>query len=320
MENAYDLIIIGAGTAGLSAAQYAGRSNLKTLVIEEQNEGGQAVLINILENYPGLGEPISGYEFSANLKKQAIEFGAEIISAKVLGIGKKNASFTVSVERTGAENEVLQARTVVLATGANHRQLGIPGEEEFCGKGVSYCATCDGPFFRNKHIVIVGGGDSACDEAGFLAHLTDRITMIHRKDRFRAQKALAERPLHNPHITARFNTVPIEIHGTGGNAGKVTSILIENTVTKEREELPCDAVFVFIGMTPRTELATLAKTDESGYLITDENMQTSIHGLFAAGDVRSKPFRQIVTAASDGAIAAHSASSCIDEDRCEAYK
>jgi len=320
MENAYDLIIIGAGTAGLSAAQYAGRSNLKTLVIEEQNEGGQAVLINILENYPGLGEPISGYEFSANLKKQAIEFGAEIISAKVLGIGKKNASFTVSVERTGAENEVLQARTVVLATGANHRQLGIPGEEEFCGKGVSYCATCDGPFFRNKHIVIVGGGDSACDEAGFLAHLTDRITMIHRKDRFRAQKALAERTLHNPHITARFNTVPIEIHGTGGNAGKVTSILIENTVTKEREELPCDAVFVFIGMTPRTELATLAKTDESGYLITDENMQTSIHGLFAAGDVRSKPFRQIVTAASDGAIAAHSASSCIDEDRCEAYK
>jgi len=320
MENVYDLIIIGAGTAGLSAAQYAGRSNLKTLVIEEQNEGGQAILINLLENYPGLGEPVSGYDFSANLKKQALEFGAEIISAKVLGIGKKNASFTVSVERTGAENEVLQARTVVLATGADHRKLGIPGEEEFCGKGVSYCATCDGPFFRNKHIVIVGGGDTACDEAGFLAHITDRITMIHRKDRFRAQKALAERTLHNPHITARFNTIPIEIHGTDGNAGKVTSILLENTLTKEREELPCDAVFVFVGMTPRTELASLAKTDDSGYLITDENMQTSIHGLFAAGDVRSKPFRQIVTAAADGAIAAHSASACIDEDRCEAYK
>ena len=320
MENVYDLIIIGAGTAGLSAAQYAGRSNLKTLVIEEQNEGGQAILINLLENYPGLGEPVSGYDFSANLKKQALEFGAEIISAKVLGIGKKNASFTVSVERTGAENEVLQARTVVLATGADHRKLGIPGEEEFCGKGVSYCATCDGPFFRNKHIVIVGGGDTACDEAGFLSHITDRITMIHRKDRFRAQKALAERTLHNPHITARFNTIPIEIHGTDGNAGKVTSILLENTLTKEREELPCDAVFVFVGMTPRTELATLAKTDESGYLITDENMQTSIHGLFAVGDVRSKPFRQIITAAADGAIAAHAASSCIDEDRCEAYK
>jgi len=320
MENVYDLIIIGAGTAGLTAAQYAGRSNLKTLVIEEQNEGGQAVLINILENYPGLGEPISGYEFSANLKKQALEFGAEVISAKVLGIGKKSASFTVSVERAGTENEILQARTVVLATGADHRNLGIPGEEEFCGKGVSYCATCDGPFFRNKHIVVVGGGDAACDEAGFLAHLTDRVTMIHRKDRFRAQKALAERTLHNPHITVRFHTIPVEIRGTGGNAGKVTSILIENSVTGEREELPCDAVFVFIGMTPRTELASLAKTDDSGYLITDENMQTSIHGLFAAGDVRSKPFRQIVTAAADGAIAAHAASSCIDEDRCEAYK
>ena len=320
MENVYDLIIIGAGTAGLTAAQYAGRSNLKTLVIEEQNEGGQAILIDRLENYPGLPEPVSGYDFSANLKKQALEFGAEINSAKVLGIGKKTGYFTVSVERTGAENEVLQCRTVVLATGADHRKLEIPGEEEFCGKGVSYCATCDGPFFRNKHIVIVGGGDSACDEAGFLSHITDRITMIHRKDRFRAQKALADRTLHNPNITARFNTIPIEIHGTIGNAAKVTSILIENTLTGDREELPCDAVFVFVGMTPRTELASLAKTDESGYLITDENMQTSIHGLFAAGDVRSKPFRQIVTAASDGAIAAHSASSCIDEDRCEAYK
>ena len=220
MENVYDLIIIGAGTAGLTAAQYAGRSNLKTLVIEEQNEGGQAVLINLLENYPGLPEPVSGYDFSANLKKQALEFGAEIISAKVLGIGKKPGHFTVSVERTGAENEILQARTVILATGADHRTLGIPGEEEFCGKGVSYCATCDGPFFRNKHIVVVGGGDAACDEAGFLAHLTDRITMIHRKDRFRAQKALAERTLHNPNITARFNTVPVEIRGTTGNAGK----------------------------------------------------------------------------------------------------
>jgi thioredoxin reductase (NADPH) len=320
MDNVYDLIIIGAGTAGLTAAQYAGRSNLKTLVIEEQNEGGQAVLINLLENYPGLSEPLSGYDFSANLKKQAIEFGAEVMSAKVLGIGKKAASFTISIERTGAENEVLLCRTVVLATGADHRKLGIPGEEEFCGKGVSYCATCDGPFFRNKHIVVVGGGDTACDEAGFLAHLTDRITIIHRKDRFRAQKALAERTLHNPHITARFNTIPVEIHGTAGNAGKVTSILIENTLTGEREDLPCDAVFVFVGMTPRTELASLAKTDESGYIITDENMQTSIHGLFAAGDVRSKPFRQIITAAADGAIAAHSASSCIDEDRCEAYK
>ena len=316
MERLYDLIIIGGGVAGLSAAQYAGRSNLKTLVIEEKNEGGQAALIGLLENYPGVLEPISGYDFSVNLKKQALNFGAEFTYGKVTGLGRRENNFLVPIETADADPVTYEARTVLLATGADHRKLKVPGEDEFTGRGVSYCATCDGPFFKNRHIVVVGGGDAACDEAGFLAHLTDRVTMIHRRDRFRAQKALAERTLKNPHIKAIFNTAVREIRGGEGPMGKVNSVIIENVTTGEREELPCDAVFVFVGMDPRTELASLAKQDESGYLITDERMQTSIRGLFAAGDIRAKPFRQVVTACSDGAIAAHSAAACIDENQC----
>ncbi len=316
METAYDMVIIGGGVAGLSAAQYAARSNLKAIVLEEKGEGGQAIYIDRLENYPGILEPISGYDLAAGMKQQALRFGAEFAYAKVSGIGKKDELFSVSVEESGDAPKAYAAKTVLLATGAEHRKLGVPGEEEFYGKGVSYCATCDGPFFRNKRIVVVGGGDAACDEAAFLSRLSDNITMVHRKDRFRAQKALAERTLANPSITTRFNTTVKEIRGGEGFTGKVTSVVLENSVTGEREDFPCDAVFVFVGMIPRTELATLAKLDENGYLVTDEDMRTSIPGLYAAGDIRSKSFRQIVTAAADGAIAAHSAVSCIDEMRC----
>jgi thioredoxin reductase (NADPH) len=327
------MIIIGGGAAGLAAAQYAARSNLKALVIEEKGEGGQAVLIDKLENYPGIAEPVSGYEWSVTMKKQATDFGAEFTYGKVTGLGKKDGLFSIPVEHEGEEPTIYQARTVLLATGADHRKLGVPGEKEFYGKGVSYCATCDGPFFRNKHIVVVGGGDAACDEANFLSHLTDRVTMIHRKDKFRAQKALVARTLANPHIKVLFNTVITEIRGTEGPGGKVTSVVLETVAdgksvcpTGENAakgdivcgELACDAVFIFVGMDPRTELASLAKQDDSGYIITDELMRTSIPGLFAAGDIRAKPFRQIITAASDGAIAAHAAAACIDEQQCEA--
>ena len=320
MDNVYDFIIIGGGAAGLSAAQYAGRSNLKTLVIEEKGEGGQAVYIDRLENYPGILEPISGYDFASAMKKQAIKFGAHFIYGKVSGIGKKAGKFVIPVEPPEGEPVIYEARTVLLATGADHRKLGVPGEAEYYGKGVSYCASCDGPFFRDKHIVVVGGGDAACDEANFLAHITDRVTMIHRRDSFRAQKAIAERTLKNPHITVKFNMTVEEIRGGEGPTGKVSSVLVRDVKTNEFSELACDAVFVFVGMDPRTELASIAKMDECGYIITDENMQTSLKGLFAAGDIRSKPFRQIVTAAADGAIAAHAASNCIDEMLCESVK
>lgn len=317
MENIYDIIIIGGGAAGLSAAQYAARSNLRTLVLEEKSEGGQAVLIDKLENYPGFAEPINGWDFAQNMKKQAETFGAHFMYAKVTGLGKKNEYFTVSLEHNDeGQAAFLESRTVILATGADHRKLDVPGEKEFYGKGVSYCATCDGPFFKNKHIVVVGGGDAACDEASFLSHITDKVTMIHRRDSFRAQKALAERTLSNPHISVIFNTVIKEIRGSSSPREQVQSILIENVETKELKQLSCDAVFIFVGMNPRTDLASLAKKDKDGYIVTDEHMHTSIPGLFAAGDIRSKPFRQIVTATSDGAIAAHEAASCIDEQRC----
>jgi len=316
MDTMYDMIIIGAGAAGLAAAQYAGRSNLKTLVIEEKSEGGQAVLIDRLENYPGILDPVNGYDFAANMKEQAVRFGAEFVYGKVTGLGKKEGAFVIPIESPEDAPVTYTTRTVVLATGAEHRRLGVPGENAFYGRGVSYCATCDGPFFRNKHIVVVGGGDAACDEAGFLAHLTDRVTMVHRRNAFRAQKAIAERTLRNPHISVRFNSVVSEILGTDPDSGKVRGVILENTETGAREEIACDAVFIFIGMDPRTELAALAKKDDEGYIMTDERMQTSIHGLFAAGDIRSKPFRQIVTATSDGAVAAHSASNCIDEAMC----
>ena len=307
MNTNYDIIIIGAGAAGMAAAQYACRSNLKVLVLEEKAPGGQAILIDSLENYPGYADPINGFDFAENMRKQAAGFGAEFSFDKVESV-TKNSDKTFTVQTTGA---TYTAIAVILATGAEHRSLGVKGEKELQGKGVSYCATCDGPFFRNKHIVVVGGGDAACDEALFLANLTDTVTMVHRRDTFRAQKALVTRTLNNPHITAIFDTTVTEIKGTD----KVTAVALRNIKTQEERELACDAVFFFVGMNPKTELFPDATKDATGYIVTDEDMQTSIEGLYAAGDVRAKSFRQVVTAVADGAIAAHTAAAYIDNLR-----
>lgn len=311
METKRELVIIGAGAAGLSAAQYGARANLKTLVIEELAPGGQALFIDQLENYPGILEPISGYDLTEAMKAQAERFGAEFMTASVESIKKNGAEFEIVT----AEG-LIKAEAVIIATGAKHRRLGVPGEKEFIGRGVSYCATCDGPFFKGKKIMVVGGGDSACDEAMYLAKLSDKITMIHRKDRFRAQKALADRVLGKPGIKVAFNTVAVEIKGTK----KVESVVLRDVVTGETWEEPMDAVFVFVGSDPQVALVPDAAKDEANSLITDDHMATSIPGLFAAGDVRVSPFRQIVTACSDGATAAHSASHYIDEVRGEAYR
>jgi len=211
---------------------------------------------------------------------------------------------------------VFTAPTLLLATGAEHRKLGIPGEKEFAGRGVSYCATCDGPFFRNKNIIVVGGGDSACDEASYLATLSPHVTIVHRKSQFRAQKAVADRVLHNKNITTRFNATVSEIRGDK----KVTSVVLADSVTGAQSELPADGVFIFVGMIPRTSLFQTVPVDENGYIKTDEDMHTIIPGLFAAGDVRSKSFRQVVTACADGAIAAHEAAKYIRERNNEVYK
>jgi len=204
---------------------------------------------------------------------------------------------------------------VILSTGAKHRKLGIPGEDAFSGKGVSYCATCDGPFFRNKKMLVVGGGDAACDEAMFLSKLTDRVVMVHRKDRFRAQKAIADRVMENPRIEVRFSTVAEEIQGSE----KVDKVVLKNLETGETVTEEFAAVFIFVGSIPQTGLVPDLPKDEGGYILTDQNMCTEIPGLYAAGDVRATPFRQVVVAAGEGAVASHCAAQYIDEIRGQVY-
>ncbi len=311
LNDVYDFTIIGAGPAGLAAAQYAARSNLKTLVIDMSMPGGQVINIFKFENYPGLWPAVSGTDYVKNAREQAESFGARIIQAIITSVDKVKDDFILHFR-----NGEVKTKTLCLATGAEHRKLGIEGEKKFEGRGVSYCATCDGPFFRNKKIIVVGGGDSACDEANYLSTLSDDVTLIHRKGQFRAQKAVANRVLNNPKIKCVFNTTVQEIKGDM----KVTSIVTKNTVTGEISEIPADGVFIFVGMIPRTSLFETLPVDEAGYIKTDENMHTLIPGLFAAGDVRAKSFRQVVTACADGAIAANEALHYIQNLRHEEYK
>jgi thioredoxin reductase (NADPH) len=315
-----DLIIVGAGPAGLAAAQYGARANLRVLALEQMAPGGQALLIDALENYPGIAAGKTGFDFCADLHRQAGEFGAIFLMEEAISLAREGDIFTLGL----GSGETRRAPAVILATGAKHRTLSIPGEESFFGRGVSYCATCDGPFFKNKKIFVVGGGDAACDEAQYLSRLSSQVVLVHRRDRFRAQKALADRALHNPNIEVRFNTIIKEIRGNE----KVSSVVLGRTErvspdscreTGETGEEAADAVFVFTGTIPQSSLAPELKKDESGYIITNERMETSIRGLFAAGDVRASPFRQVVTAAADGAIAAHCVSSYIDELKGAAY-
>jgi thioredoxin reductase (NADPH) len=307
-----DLLIIGAGPAGLTAAQYGARANLKVLVIEQLAPGGQVLLIDVLENYPGNVErkdaegkiivgPRTGFEFAQDLHTQAEAFGASFLDETVSELRKEGDIFTATL----AGGEQKKAYAVIMATGAAHRNLDIPGEKEYLGRGVSHCATCDGAFFKNKKIFVVGGGDAACDDAQYLSRLSPQVVLIHRRDRFRAQKALAERVLHNQNIEVRFNTVIKEIKG----GQKLSSVVLEQEGRAYEEA--ADAVFIFAGTVPRSERvqkdSVKAELDDGGCIITDQKMASSVPGLFAAGDVRSGTFRQVVVAAGEGAVAAHSA-------------
>jgi thioredoxin reductase (NADPH) len=302
----WDIAIVGGGPAGLAAAQYGARANMRTLVLEELACGGQSLLIDRLENYPGILEPINGYDYGEAMRAQAEKFGARVEIGAVSAIAKEGNGFILDTS-----SGRLRAGAVILATGAAHRKLGVPGEEEFSGRGVSYCATCDGPFFKGMPILVVGGGDAACDEAAFLAKLSDRVTMVHRRDRLRAQPALAQRTLNNPSISMRWNSVVKEIRGDS----KVRSVLLADTRSGQESVLETEAVFVFVGSDPRTALVPEAAKDEAGYLITDQCMMTSVPGLFAAGDVRATPFRQVIVAAGEGAVAAHCAARYLEETR-----
>jgi thioredoxin reductase (NADPH) len=308
----FDLIIAGAGPAGLTAAQYGARANLKVLAIEQLAPGGQALLIDILENYPGISAQKPGFDFSQDLHRQAEAFGAQFITEAVVALRKAGDEFILTL----GSGEIRRSLAVIIATGTKHRTLDIPGEDQFYGRGVSYCATCDGPFFKGKKIFVVGGGDAACDEAQYLSRLSSQVVLIHRRDRFRAQKALAERVLRNPNIEVRFNTLMTEIRGDQ----KVKSVVLEHAGGGEKHEEAGDAVFIFTGTVPQTALVSGVKTDENGYILTDQAMASSLPGLFAAGDVRASPFRQVVVAAGEGAVAAHSAALYIDQIKGEGYQ
>ncbi|MDR2616512.1 MAG: thioredoxin-disulfide reductase [Endomicrobium sp.] len=293
----YDVIIIGAGPAGLAAAIYSSRARLNTLLIEKNGCGGQMTVTDLLENYPGFNGGINGFDLALKLEEQAKEFGAEIIYDEVVSLQDGNIKKVVTV------NNSYQTKTIIVASGTHVKKMNIPGESAFIGKGVSFCATCDAPFYKDKDVVVIGGGDSAIQEAIYLSKFAKNVTIVHRKDFLKATKILQERLLSYSNISIMYNSVPNEIIGTSS----IEKIRITNIKTSQVQELNANGVFVFIGLLPNTDFITNISLDDEGYVITDENMRTSIVGIFACGDVRKKQLRQVVTATSDGAQAAVSA-------------
>ncbi len=295
-EHIYDIIIIGGGPAGLSAAIYAGRALLSTLVIERGLLGGQAVTTEAIANYPGFVEEITGPELMMKMEQQARQFGAEFLTADVEGMELEG-----TVKKVVADGKEFAGRTIIITAGAAPNKLGVPGEERFTGAGVSYCATCDGAFFMDRRVYVIGGGDSAIQEAMYLTKFAERVTVVHRRDQLRATKVVQEKAFANPKIDFLWDSVLLEISG----AGKVDKIKVKNVKTDEVTEHPADGIFIYVGITPNTmNVPAAVARNPQGYITTDDHMATSVPGVFAAGDVRHKLLRQIVTAVSDGATAA----------------
>ncbi|MEM4295234.1 MAG: thioredoxin-disulfide reductase [Candidatus Anstonellales archaeon] len=308
LKDNWDIIIIGGGPAGLSAALYAARGKKQTLVLERNSApGGQIATTGIVEDYPGI-EHISGPELSQAWAKHAQKFGAHI----VYGVNVEEINFEQKyVKTSGIMRRTFYYKKLIITTGAIWNELGIKGEKEFRGRGVSYCAVCDAPFFKNTNVIVVGGGNSALDEALFIAdNFANSVTIVHRRDKFKADKILQDRAMAHKKIKIMFNTELREIKGNE----TVKSVLLYNNKENKTFEIPIDAVFIFIGMIPNTEKFNLKK-DEQGYIITDEKMKTSVKDVFAAGDCRRSALKQAINAASDGAIAAYFATREIDEEK-----
>lgn len=289
----YDVIIIGSGPAGLSAAIYAMRAGLSAVVLEQAPfSGGQMLNTYEVDNYPGL-PGISGTELGMKMREHADKLGAQFVTADVT-----KAELTGPVKKVMTGREVYESENVVIATGAQHAKLGVPGEEKLSGAGVSYCATCDGAFFRNKTVAVVGGGDVAAEDAVFLSRTCKKVVLIHRRDALRAAKLLQERVTAQRNIEICWNTVVEEIEG----ASSVESLSLRNTVSGEKSSLSVQGVFIAVGNRPRTELFTdQIAADEAGYLIAGEDGKTNVSGVYVAGDARSGHLHQIVTAVADGA-------------------
>jgi thioredoxin reductase (NADPH) len=300
----YDLVIVGGGPAGLTAGLYASRARLQTLLIEKMIPGGQAASTFLIENYPGFPAGIAGVDLSQAMENQAKRFGLEVVSGAVDRIAQTGKLWEV-----GWEDKKITTRAVIMATGAEPVKLGVPGEEELKGRGVSYCATCDGPFFRDQEVGVVGGGNSAVDEALFLTRFAKRVYLIHRRRALRAEKILQDRALQNEKIKILWDTIVLKVMGEAGVGG----LELKNIKSGETSVLPVNGVFFYVGLKPMTGvLKGIVALNEEGYVITDENLGTSAAGIFAAGDVRQKLLRQVATAVGDGATAAFAVERYLD--------
>jgi thioredoxin reductase (NADPH) len=300
----YDLIIAGGGPAGLTAGLYAARAMLRTLLLEKMTPGGQAATTFHIENYPGFPEGISGPDLAQAMENQAKKFGLEVTYGDV-----KKMSFQEPLWQVEYEDQKFLAKAVIVASGVEPRKLGVPGEETLRGRGVSYCATCDGPFFKDQEIGVVGGGDSAVEEALYLTRFAAKIHLVHRRNALRAEKIIQERAFQNPKIQFLWDTIVTKVVGDSG----VEGLELQNVKTKALRTLKVGGVFLYVGSLSNTEfLKGVVNLDEQGYVVTDDQMATSAPGIFAAGDVRKKLLRQIATAVGDGAMAAFAAGQYIE--------
>ncbi len=299
MEHIYDFIVIGGGPGGYTAALYATRAGLDTLVLERLYAGGQMTQTDHIDNYPGFENGIGGFELGEKMRAGAERFGAKTVFAEVLSVQLAGA-----LKRIETSEGAYLGRTVAIATGAGHRLLGVPREQELTGRGVSYCAACDGMLYRGKTVAVVGGGNSAVADALVLSRICQRVILIHRRDTLRASKIYHEQLQSTPNIELRWNTTVEELLG----ADKISGLGLRDVHTGAHSELAVDGLFISVGRTPATgPFAGLVALDESGYIVAGENTETSVPGVFAVGDVRTKAVRQIITAAADGAAAAYSA-------------
>lgn len=303
----YDVIIIGAGPAGLTAGIYAARGGLKAAIVELAMPGGQAASTENIENYPGFPDGINGYELMNSFHRQALTFGVDFIFEEVIKLELKE-----SIKKIQTHSQVLEAHAIIIAAGSKPRSLGVPGEEVFRGRGVSYCATCDGAFFRGKKVVVVGGGDAAIEEGAYLTKFAEEVTIIHRRQGFRASQIAVNRAKDNPKIRFELNAVVEEILGSN----RVEGVRIREVLSGKTREIPADGVFIYVGTDPNAQfLQGEIETDERGYILTDHRLQTNIEGVYAAGDIRNTPLRQVATAVGDGALAAVEVEKYLSENK-----
>ena len=289
------MLILGAGPAGLTAAVYGSRANLSVIVCEEKFSGGEIAATEQLDNYPGFPEGINGMDFGRRLEQQALRFGAKIVSGSII-----SAEFHGPWKKLVTTAGEYRGRTVIIATGTQPRNLGVPGEDRLRGRGISYCATCDGPFFRGKKVAVIGGGDAAVEEALYLTRFAGSVLLVHRRDKLRAVPYLQEKLLSQPNVEVRWDTVVKEFAGEQ----KLEKIVVQSKRDDAAAEIPLDGAFLYVGRIPNSSFLHGVEMDANGYIITNEEMETSVPGVFAAGDIRRKFLRQVVTAASDGAVAA----------------